>query len=78
MTTAYIVDDLQAVEPDSLMDTDGITVEVEDGLDSMGFNRVSVQGVSAAKVIAQLLGAFDLRSPGPVSSHKIRWWFPRL
>jgi len=47
----YTVDYLQAVEPEELESVEGITVTVEPELDSMGFNRVSVEGDSREAVI---------------------------
>ena len=47
----YLLDYLQAVEPDALTTADGITVVVDDELDSMGFNRVSISGPTREAVV---------------------------
>jgi hypothetical protein len=48
----YFVTDLQAVEPEALEQVEGITVEVEPGLDSMGFPRVTVRGETREGLLA--------------------------
>jgi hypothetical protein len=42
--TGFMVDDLQAVELDSLPVVEGITIAVDPELDSMGFNRIAITG----------------------------------
>lgn len=49
----YFVDDLQAVEPDELDRTvEGITITVSPEKDSMGFDRVEVEGPTPEAVMA--------------------------
>lgn len=48
----YVVDDLQAADPDALSAVAGITVETVDHADSMGLPRVAVSGPTRAAVLA--------------------------
>lgn len=47
----FMVDDLQACEPDALTKQDGISVEITEQSDSMGFPRVAVKGDSREAII---------------------------
>lgn len=51
----YVVEDLQAVEPDALLAPSreqGVSVLLHDGLDSMGFNRVSLAAPTLGGLLA--------------------------
>ena len=50
-TGRFYVNDLQAVEPDELEPADGIEVVLDDELDGMGFNRVTVYGPTPEDVV---------------------------